>query len=174
MSISVPTKFLSVRNNQRETPSVPTLYLKKVWRSVWASFLGKECMGKIPVGFEISVSLVNSSRMARINQEFLEHTGPTDIITFDYPANQWEPTAASAPDSDWIVRGDLVICPKVAVEQASEFDVHWIEELVRYGIHGWLHLLGYDDLDEDSRRIMKRIENATVKKTLNDFPIPES
>lgn len=165
------TRFLSlsVRNEQREITSIPTLYLKKVWKSVWVSFLGSDCLGKIPMGFEIAVSLVNSSKMARINQEFLNHTGPTDIITFDYPANEWEGSDPS--ENGWIVRGDLVICPQVAVQQAEEFKVHWIEELVRYGIHGWLHLLGYDDLDEDSLRVMKRIENATVKSALDDFPI---
>ncbi len=171
MTNSAPTQHLSVRNEQRETLSVPTRYLKKVWKSVWSSFLGSDCLGKIPSGFEIAVCLVSSSRMARINKEFLNHTGPTDIITFDYPENDW--AEASQADKGWIVRGDLIICPLVAVQQSREFNVHWIEELVRYGIHGWLHLLGYDDQDEDSRRIMKRVENATTQQAVNDFPIPE-
>ena len=51
---------------------------------------------------------------------------------------------------------DRFICVDDAVAQAKEFETDWWSEMVRYLIHGVLHLLGYDDLQPDLRRAMKR------------------
>jgi probable rRNA maturation factor len=51
-----------------------------------------------------------------------------------------------------------------AVRQAAEFGTTWEAELLRYVIHGILHLRGYDDLEPAKRRVMKREENRLVRK----------
>ena len=48
--------------------------------------------------------------------------------------------------------------------QAKEFKSSWQAEVVRYVVHGVLHLLGYDDLKPHLRREMKRAENRLVRR----------
>jgi probable rRNA maturation factor len=63
----------------------------------------------------------------------------------------------------------LFICPEVAVTQAKEFQTTWQAEVVRYVVHGVLHLLGYDDLKPHLRRVMKREENRLVRRLEKRF-----
>ena len=52
--------------------------------------------------------------------------------------------------------GEIFVCVPEALAQASRFGAAWQEELVRYIVHGVLHLRGYDDLQPVARRKMKR------------------
>jgi rRNA maturation RNase YbeY len=100
--------------------------------------------------------------MARLNQNYLQHEGPTDVITFDYRETS-SPGAA--------LHGELFICPEIAVLQAREFRTDWRSELVRYVIHGILHLLGHDDLEPVARRKMKRVEGRWLRDIARRFPL---
>ncbi|MBI3191395.1 MAG: rRNA maturation RNase YbeY, partial [Pedosphaera parvula] len=86
--------------------------------------------------FELGIHLVGATIMARLNKEFLNHTGSTDVITFDHTADGETGT----------LYGEIFICVDDAVAQARQFGTTWQSELVRYVIHGILHLRGYDDL----------------------------
>ena len=90
--------------------------------------------------------------MTRLNQQFLQHEGSTDIITFDH---------GSTPER---LFGEMFICVAEAERQAKAFGTTWQAELRRYVIHGILHLRGYDDLEPAKRRVMKREENRLVRK----------
>ena len=78
----------------------------------------------------ISVALVSSREIARMNREHLGHAGPTDVISF---------ALGSAP-----VVGDVYICPDVVRKNAGHYGVGMREELARVVVHGTLHALGYD------------------------------
>jgi rRNA maturation RNase YbeY len=56
------------------------------------------------------------------------------------------------------MHGELFICVDEAVLQAKKFKTSWQSEIVRYLVHGVLHLLGHDDF-KPARRKMKREEN---------------
>jgi rRNA maturation RNase YbeY len=71
------------------------------------------------------------------------------------------------------LHGELFICVEDAVRQAREFGTNWQSELVRYAVHGVLHLLGYDDLKPDLRRTMKRAENRLVRGLEKSFLLAE-
>ncbi|MCX8155663.1 MAG: rRNA maturation RNase YbeY [Verrucomicrobiae bacterium] len=101
---------------------------------------------------DLCVHLVSSARMARLNEHFLGHTGPTDVITFDL----------SEGEPGWLY-GEIFICPRVALAQAHEYACAWQEELMRYFIHGVLHLLGHDDQNPAARRRMKAAENRALR-----------
>ena len=109
----------------------------------------------------LEINLVSPAQMAKVNQSFLQHAGPTDVITFDY-----REARPGAP-----LHGELFICPAVAVTQAREFGTEWRSELVRYVIHGVLHLLGYDDLEPAARRKMKQVEGRWVRKIGRRFAL---
>jgi rRNA maturation RNase YbeY len=106
---------------------------------------------ELGVTAELGIHLVSERAMAQVNWDFLRHEGSTDIITFDHGS-----TAKH-------LHGELFISVADAVKHAAEFGTTWDKELVRYVIHGLLHLRGYDDLEPAKRRVMKREENRLVK-----------
>jgi probable rRNA maturation factor len=60
-----------------------------------------------------------------------------------------------------------------AIAQAREFGSSWQSEVVRYVVHGILHLLGYDDLQPELRRKMKRAEHRLVRRLENRFALAQ-
>lgn len=130
--------------------------------------------------FELGVHLVRTAEMARINEAFLNHQGPTDVITFDHSdlvgddvrslkhQTKLEPPHVGSYDS---LTGELFICYDVARTQAREFKTTWPGELVRYVVHGVLHLQGFDDQRPADRRVMKREENRLLRALVRRFPI---
>ena len=106
--------------------------------------------------FELGVHLVRAPEMTRINETFLQHEGATDVITFDYADHASRLTPHT-------LHGELFICHDVAVSQAREFRTSWPSELVRYLVHGVLHLQGFDDHRPADRRKMKREENRLLR-----------
>jgi rRNA maturation RNase YbeY len=112
-------------------------------------------------GYELGVHIVAAPEMARINEQYLQHEGSTDVITFNYREGK-----KVGP-----VLGEIFICIEDAIKQAKEFRTTWQSEVVRYVAHGVLHLLGYDDLKPDFRRVMKREENRLVNSLSREFDL---
>lgn len=101
----------------------------------------------------LGIHLIGARAMAGMNWRWLRHEGSTDILTFDHRSGPGEP-----------LHGELFISVDDAVTQAAAFGTSADAELVRYVIHGVLHLMGYDDLEPAARRSMKRVENRLVRR----------
>ena len=71
------------------------------------------------------------------------------------------------------MHGDIFVCLDDAVAQARQFRTTWQSELVRYVIHGLLHLRGYDDRHPAARRKMKREENRRLREITRRFPLAQ-
>ena len=114
---------------------------------------------------DLGIVLVGAKEMASLNEKFLQHEGPTDVITFDY-SGQGESTVRSPQPTVHRskVHGEIFICVPEAERQAKEFGTDWFSEVARYVIHGILHLSGHDDLQSVARKKMKRAENRLVRK----------
>ena len=104
----------------------------------------------------------------RVNWRFLQHEGSTDVITFDYLNS-----AAGLQPPALQLHGELFICVDDAIQQAKAFKTDWQAEVVRYLTHGVLHLLGYDDLELELRRKMKREENRLVRQLAKRFSLAQ-
>lgn len=116
---------------------------------------------------QVAIFFVGSRKIARLNQEYVGHSGPTDVITFDYDRPE-----VARPDEVWL-RGDLFICIDEARHQAQEFATTWQSELTRYVIHGLLHLLGYDDREVPDRKAMKHVEGRLLNSVSRQFELSE-
>jgi probable rRNA maturation factor len=128
---------------------------------------------KITAG-ELGVNFVTAKEMAKVNWQFLQHEGPTDVITFDYSQNVDDDVTRLKKQksikinesfhvvADDQVYGEIFICVNEAVSQANHFKTSWQSEIVRYVVHGILHLLGQDDHKVAARRKMKREENRLL------------
>jgi rRNA maturation RNase YbeY len=71
------------------------------------------------------------------------------------------------------IHGELFVCVDEAVLQARQFGTSWQAEVVRYVVHGVLHLLGHDDLRPAARRTMKREENRLVRGLAKRFSLAQ-
>ena len=146
-------RTLSLCNDQHLRP-VDLRLLRRIvlslLREVWAHG-----------SFDLAVNIVSAPEMTRLNETFLRHKGSTDVITFDYVERQ----------GDALLYGEVFVCIDKAVSQACHYGTTWQSELVRYVVHGVLHLLGHDDQDSRSRRRMKQAEDALVGALADKFPL---
>ena len=117
---------------------------------------------------ELGIHLVGAQEMARVNWQFLQHEGATDVITFDHSEKR---KARGGKQNQ--LHGELFVCVEVAIAQAKEFKTTWQSEVVRYVVHGVLHLLGHDDLTPALRRRMKRAENGLVRRLAGRFSLAQ-
>lgn len=90
----------------------------------------------------VEVALVDDEASDRVHRDFMGIEGATDVITFEH--------------------GEIVIGAEVAVRQAAEYGEPVLRELLRYLIHGLLHLAGHDDATEAERAEMERRQEALV------------
>lgn len=117
---------------------------------------------------ELGINLVGAREMTLVNETFLRHEGSTDVITFDHSNSEFE-----IRNSEFKLHGELFVCVDEAILQAKQFNVSWQSEVVRYVVHGVLHLLGHDDLRVDLRRKMKREENRLVRLVAKRFALAQ-
>jgi rRNA maturation RNase YbeY len=143
---------LSVLNRQK-TCAMNRRLFGKIARTLLCELIERQ-------NFELGLNLVSAAEMAQMNKSFLRHEGPTDVITFDY----------AEPDSAFL-RGEIFICIDVALEYARLFRTSWQSELIRYTVHGVLHLEGFDDATPSKRRTMKTRENKLLKELSRRFDL---
>lgn len=110
--------------------------------------------------YELAIHFVPAAKMTRVNKQFLDHEGSTDVITFDYRDGY-------GTDAD--LAGEIFISVADAVIQSRQFARPWQEEVIRYIVHGVLHLRGYDDLEPAARRKMKSAENRLLKNVMTQL-----
>jgi probable rRNA maturation factor len=110
----------------------------------------------------ISIALVDNASIRAVNQTYLGHDWPTDVISFPL----------SAP-ADPVLTGELVISAEMACTSAREIGVDPRHELALYVVHGLLHLCGFDDHDHADRRRMREREDVLLSQAglTNPYPL---
>jgi probable rRNA maturation factor len=102
---------------------------------------------------EISLAFVDNVTIQQLNQRYLNHDEPTDVLSFPLG----EPGARK-------LAGELVIGAEVAREQATSRSHDVGAELALYVIHGLLHLCGYDDATDAGAAAMRRRERHYLRE----------
>jgi probable rRNA maturation factor len=87
---------------------------------------------------DLEVAILGAAGIRRLNEQWLGHEGPTDVITFDLGDGPAMRTGEAV--------GQVNVCWPIAQRQARSRGVGPEVELLLYVVHGVLHLLGYDDL----------------------------
>jgi probable rRNA maturation factor len=134
---------ISVRNLQRKL-SVDTVGLEKFARKAIelcfrVPHKKKTDLVQLP---EISVLIVSDRRMASLHRQFMNESGPTDVITFQH--------------------GEIFISAETARRNARRFGNALARELRLYVVHGLLHLHGFDDRDMASARKMEIVQRRIL------------
>jgi probable rRNA maturation factor len=100
---------------------------------------------------ELSLVMVDAPAMAALNEQWMDEPGPTDVLSF--PMDELRP-GSDDREPDPGLLGDVVLCPRVARDQAAKAGHSVDDELHLLCTHGILHLLGYDHADPDEEREM--------------------
>ena len=115
---------------------------------------------------EISLIFTGEEEIKKLNGDFRGIDSVTDVLSF--PANDLAGPCGDASalehEGDSVVLGDIAICVKRAAEQALEYGNTLEEELSFLAVHGTLHLMGYDHMDEEQERMMRAMQRKVLGK----------
>ncbi len=90
----------------------------------------------------LEVALVDDLTSDQVHRDFMDIEGPTDVITFHH--------------------GEIVIGAEVAERQAAEYGEPLAREILRYLVHGLLHLAGHEDAEPEERATMEAAQETIV------------
>ncbi|MCE9686280.1 MULTISPECIES: rRNA maturation RNase YbeY [Shewanella] len=103
---------------------------------------------------ELTIRLVDAAESQSLNHSYRGKDKPTNVLSFPFEA---------PPEIELPLLGDLVICVEVveneALEQAKPLEAHWAHMVV----HGCLHLLGYDHIEDAEAEEMESLETQLIE-----------
>ena len=108
---------------------------------------------------ELSVTFVDLDEIHELNKIHRGVDSPTDVLSFP----QFEDVCEEAPEEGEICLGDVVICRDKAAQQADEFGHSFEREILYLFVHSVLHLLGYDHMEDDEKRVMRTREEKIME-----------
>ncbi|WP_016953989.1 rRNA maturation RNase YbeY [Catenovulum agarivorans] len=110
---------------------------------------------------EMSIRLVNEDESQDLNNTYRHKNKPTNVLSFPFE---------NPPGIELPLIGDLVICAQVvrreAEEQNKPLTAHWAHMVV----HGCLHLLGYDHIEDEEAETMENLERRILSQLGFDDP----
>ena len=118
-------------------------------------------LGLAPGDWEVAVLGCNDARITELNGEFREKAGPTNVLSWpsEERAADAPGTAPDLPESGGDPElGDIAIAYETCVAEADEAGRPFAHHVTHLIVHGTLHLLGYDHIDDRDAALMERIE----------------
>lgn len=112
-------------------------------------------------GAEVSVSFVTPEEIKNLNSEYRNVDSVTDVLSF--PQFESVEELIDAEENTGVAElGDVVICMDRAKSQAEEFGHPLKREVIYLFVHSILHLLGYDHMEEDEKKMMRAREEEVM------------
>ncbi len=98
---------------------------------------------------EITIRIVDIPESQALNRDYRGKDKPTNVLSFPFEA---------PPEIELNLLGDLVICRQIVESEAEEQNKDIFSHWAHMVIHGTLHLLGYDHLDDEEAEEMESLE----------------
>ena len=117
---------------------------------------------------EITITLTTPENIRKINREYRNIDKATDVLSF--PMFEKDELDKKIKEKDFEhedILGDIIISIEKVEEQAKEYGHSFERELSYMVVHGFYHLMGYDHIKEEDKKIMRPKE----EKILNDLKI---
>jgi probable rRNA maturation factor len=108
---------------------------------------------------EVNVVVGDDEMLQNLNREYRSKDAPTDVLAFSYIEGEED---IDSDDPDFAV-GDIFISLDKAALQADSAGHSIARELALLAIHGMLHLLGYDHIEDDEAALMRKKELAVME-----------
>ena len=109
---------------------------------------------------EISLSYVDEEEMHALNKEWRGIDRTTDVLSFECDSAFDE----DIPDDMTLELGDIILAPEVIARQAPGFGNTPADECRLMLVHGMLHLLGYDHIEDDEAEVMEAREDELLRE----------
>ena len=109
--------------------------------------------GDAPAGASLTLRLVDAEEGRALDASFRERDYATNVLTFEY-----------GQDPDGILHGDIVLCVPVLQREAKEQKKTLHDHAAHLVVHGVLHSLGYDHLDEEEAAAMESLETRILAR----------
>lgn len=109
----------------------------------------------------LNILIVDNEKIREINREYRNKDMPTDVISFafeDYKDIEYD---------NFRFLGEIYISLEKAKEQAIEYGHSERREICYLTVHGILHLLGYDHMNDDDKKVMRALE----EEILNEYDV---
>ncbi len=100
---------------------------------------------------ELTLRFVDTAEMIELNHTYRKQNKVTNVLAF--PA-----TYPEEIELDYPLLGDIIICPKVLLDESQSFNTDLVAHWAHIVIHGVLHLLGYDHIIDTDELVMRQIE----------------
>ncbi|MBR1580485.1 MAG: rRNA maturation RNase YbeY [Selenomonadaceae bacterium] len=126
-----------------------------------------ETMGELydAANCEVSITITDDQRIHDLNRQYRGIDRPTDVLSFAF--NESDEPEIIFDDEDHIdTLGDIIVSIDRARAQAVEYGHSFKREIIFLIVHGMLHLLGYDHMEETERLEMEA-EQKFVMAELN-------
>jgi probable rRNA maturation factor len=108
---------------------------------------------------EVNIYFVDTPTISNLHQLYFNDPTTTDCISF--------PMDLDDEETDYSILGEVFVCPETAIDYAKENQHNPYEETTLYIVHGLLHLLGYDDIEDPDREEMRLAEKRHMHKLKN-------
>lgn len=109
---------------------------------------------------EISLSYVDEDEMHELNRQWRDIDRTTDVLSFECDSAFDE----DIPVNEVLELGDIILAPEVIARQAPGFGNDPVDECRLMLVHGLLHLLGYDHIEDDEAEEMEAREDALLRE----------
>ena len=109
---------------------------------------------------ELSITLTDDKNIHALNKKFRGVDRATDVLSFAFRESD-EPEIIGA---GFEILGDVIISLERAKVQAEEFGHTFLREIIFLEVHGLLHLLGYDHMQDDERQEMEAEQRFIMEK----------
>jgi probable rRNA maturation factor len=111
---------------------------------------------------ELAIVLTDDSRIRALNRVWRGIDKPTNVLSF--------PVKERPADGAPALLGDIVIAYETTAKEALAESKPFLHHLTHLAVHGFLHLRGYDHVEEESATKMERLERAILVRL--DIPDP--
>lgn len=101
----------------------------------------------------VSIRIMDRDEITSLNEHYRDKRTPTNVLSF--------PAEGEDEDGRQLL-GDIALCSDVVVDEAREQGKSLAAHVSHMLIHGTLHLLGYDHLEEDEAVVMERLETELL------------
>ena len=122
----------------------------------------------VPVS--VSVKLSDNAEVHALNLEWRDKDKPTNVLSFPMlDDEELDALLAGTYDAPEIMLGDIILAYEICAAEAEEKSIPVAHHATHLVIHGMLHLLGHDHIEEDEAEAMEALEvKALASMGLNN------
>ncbi len=146
---------LQLHANTADKKLLPPAQLKKI-----AAHLSNH-LGFNKKLFEASLAFVDAKTIQSLNHDFRGKKKPTNVLSFpQFTPAELKKLKPSAKEVIYL--GDIILCKKVIVSETLKLKKPLNHHLIHLVVHGTLHLLGYDHMNNAEAKRMETLEKALL------------